>query len=91
MPIIDGKCSADAVLKTHLAGGDLTDYLMRMLNEKPYRFTTSSERDIVRNVKEKFCHFALKYNDEMQAPSTLLEKTYRLPGGKVITIGNKKL
>ncbi|KAE9552027.1 hypothetical protein FO519_004752 [Halicephalobus sp. NKZ332] len=71
-PIYEGYALPYAILRLNLAGRELTEYLMKILTERGYWFTTTADREIVRDMKEKLCY-----------------KSYKLPNGQVITIGNE--
>nr|VDC79562.1 unnamed protein product [Brassica rapa] len=63
----------------NLTGLDVTHALMKILTERGYYFTTTSEREIVSDQEL-----------EKAKSSSGVEKNYELPDGQVITIGSER-
>ncbi|CAJ0830263.1 3608_t:CDS:10 [Entrophospora sp. SA101] len=89
VPIYECYALRHGIIRLDFAGHDLTNYLMTIFMERGYSFSTTAERELVNDVKEKLCHVSLDFEHDM-LDSVPLERSYELPDGQIITIGNER-
>lgn len=89
VPIFEGFALSHAIQRVDLAGRDITNYLQRLLRQKGYSFTTSAEKEIVRDIKEKLGYVAVDPEKEMRLSKKVagMKKSYMLPDGETIEVG----
>ncbi|MFD9333158.1 rod shape-determining protein [Streptomyces sp. NPDC060028] len=80
------------VLRIPVGGRDLTGYLMKILTERGYTFTTTRDRDSVQVVKERGCFVAPDFDDCMNraGKDTAFERTVSLPDGGEVTFDSER-
>ena len=88
VPIYEGHACSYAIHHVDVAGCDLTDYLVKLMTDRGYSFTTAEQYKNTRKMKEKLCYVALDFKQSMQEDFD--SKTYKLPDGQVFTLGNEQ-
>lgn len=92
VPIYEGYAMPHGIMRINVAGRDLTDYMMTLLKERGNAMTSSAEREICRDIKEKVCYVADDLEAEMAAvkEGSKPDVSYELPDGNIIMLGNER-
>ncbi|KAF8077578.1 actin 1 [Lyophyllum atratum] len=92
MPVWQGYVARRSILRLDLGGRDVTHFMVKNLAERGIPFTTSSEHDIVQDIKRQCGYVALDFEKELQTAtkSSYIEKNYELPDGRIITVGDER-
>lgn len=78
-------------MRINFAGRDVTEYLMELLAKKGYKLSTSSHREVVREIKEKHCYVAMDFDFEMfEAEQKDQQTEYTLPDGRKISLSTER-
>ena len=92
VPVVEGYTIKEGIKRLDLAGRDLTDYMSKLLMGSGYSFTSTSEREFVREIKEKFSYVALDFDLESATAHhcSLLKKDYEMPDGSIVQVGKER-
>ena len=85
--IYEGHLLPAACARLDLAGSDVTDYFMKLMNRKGHQFTTTAEREIVCSMKENVAYVSSDYATESTAPYSV---SYPLPDDRVIEVTEER-
>lgn len=68
VPIYEGFAIPHAIKKIPIAGRNLNDRLLQLLNQKGYSFSTTINPDNseIKKIKETLCQVALDYDAELK-------------------------
>lgn len=94
VPVYEGFTFPHAVQRLDLAGRDLSEYMCKILSDHGHMMSSSSEREIVRDMKETCCYVSAEGVDqEMKGYSERpvdYEKVYTLPDGNEVVLGPER-
>lgn len=91
--VYEGFALSNAIVRSDIAGRDVTENLWLQLRRAGYTFHTSAEFDIVRQIKEATCY--LLFQPQKNLPHTFgkpanASTNYKLPDGTNITIDKER-
>ncbi|MEE6487136.1 hypothetical protein FKM82_014814 [Ascaphus truei] len=89
IPIYEGHCLLQNISRMDFAGRDITKYFAVLLAECGYSFVSCTEREIVRDIKEKMCYIVLDPRKEVKKKPQDSFCMYELPDGNTIKIGDQ--
>ena len=87
-PIFDSNSLSHAIIKFDLAGRDLNEYMIRLLNEVPIWLSTSMEKKWAQYIKEKACYVALDFEKELKNVKSF---EYELPDCRRVVIKDQRI
>ena len=90
VPVYDGFELPHAILHKEIGGRDITDHLQKLLCERGYVFSSTAEREMVRDIKEKIGYVTLDFIMEMKRESSEVDEKFELPDGQVLLIGKER-
>jgi actin beta/gamma 1 len=58
-------------MRLNLAGRDLSTWTIKLRTERGHEFSTTTEKEIVKDIKEKLCYVTFDYETEFQKHRTV--------------------
>jgi len=88
VPIYEGFAMPHSIMRTDVAGRDVTRYLKSLIRKEGFNFRTTAEFEIVRMIKEKVCYLAGNLQKEEGMDTDKVD--YVLPDGNTLEIGQAR-
>ena len=92
VPVYEGYSLLHATEKYNFAGSDLNDWMLKILGESGLTLTSFSEKEIARQIKEKYSYVCLDYDAEVKKAKQTdqCEIKHTLPDGNVFVINEER-
>jgi actin-related protein len=93
VPVYEGYPLKHAITRMNFAGRDLTHSMQNLLNECGVCLNSSTQMEIVKEIKEKKCYVALDYEDELKVfdEGDSKDAEFELPDGNIINLGSLQI
>lgn len=89
VPVYEGFALRHSVVRSDLAGRDVTEHFQKLLRRSGLSFSTSAELDLVRAMKEDTCYVAFDPAKEEAAVADA-PAVYQLPDGRTVDVGSER-
>mmetsp|Transcript_12522 Transcript_12522/g.30824 ORF Transcript_12522/g.30824 Transcript_12522/m.30824 type:complete len:401 (-) Transcript_12522:237-1439(-) len=92
VPVWEGLLVPRWIKRLDVAGRNVTERLIKLLQARGHNFHRSADMDTVRQIKERFCYvgYDLKVEKQLALDTTTLTKKFQLPDGRTITLGQER-
>ncbi|XP_076458277.1 actin-3-like [Babylonia areolata] len=90
VPVFETYCLPHAVMKYEIGSENVTDFLSHLLSQKGVSLRPRDSSEEVRRMMETLAYVAQDYQQEKDTFSTSQERTYTLPNGKNVTVGQER-
>lgn len=91
VPVYEGFALPHAIMRSDIAGRDVTEHLALQLRRSGHVFHTSAEREVVRQIKEKECYLAMNaVKEEQNEQDKHSSHQFKLPDGTMLSLGAER-
>jgi len=92
VPVYEGFVVPHAVMRSDIAGRDVTEELAKLFRRSGPIFHTSAEKEVVKKIKETECYCSMNAAKEEQVEhdKSSGQHQYKLPDGTTIALGTER-
>ena len=86
-PVIEKQILSSCCTRFFFGGYHVDSFLSRLLQENGYNFTSSSEIQILKGIKEKYSYVATNYQNEIKLKLNQVITTFTMPDEQIVNLG----